>query len=61
MLLKIDREKHSFSLGMLKMHGWINDDLTLTELGKQKIEEIGRMFPQSKIIKDVECDELRIS
>lgn len=61
MLLRVDIKKHSFTLGMLKMHGWINDDLTLTELGTQKIEELKKMFPQSKITKDVENNELRIS
>ena len=59
MLLRIDKEKYSFELGMMKMHGWINEDLTLNELGMQKKEEIKAMFPQSKIVED--SNELRIS
>ncbi|MHB8840984.1 MAG: hypothetical protein ACYC56_04210 [Candidatus Aquicultor sp.] len=59
MLLKIDKEKYSFELGMMKMHGWINEDLTLTELGVLKKETIKELFPQLEIVED--SNELRIS
>lgn len=61
MLLRIDKEKYSFELGMMKMHGWINEDLTLTELGEQKKGAIKAMFPQLKIVENVKDNELRIS
>jgi hypothetical protein len=58
MLLVIDKEKYFFELGLLKMHGYINEDLTLTELGIAKKEIIKDMFPH-KVIE--ERNELRIS
>ena len=58
MLLVIDEGKYFFELGLLKMHGYINEDLTLTELGIAQKEIIKGMFPHKAT---EECNELRIS
>ena len=61
MQLIIDKKKYFFELGLLKMHGFINEDLMLTELGMSNIEGIRNMLPQLQFIIDIERNELRIS